>query len=80
MSFDKFLFSVVSPDLSQADKYYKSVFFPKAKWWIAELFFLSLNNRGLNFPQNECSQSSQIYLSPKTEKNVYFLILQIFEW
>ena len=77
MSFDRFLLAVESRDLSQADM---SVFFPKAEWWVAELLFLSLNNRGLNFLQNECSQSAQIYLSlEKTEKNFYFSILQIFE-
>ena len=33
MSFDKFLLAVESRDLSQADKsYYKSIFFPKAKY------------------------------------------------
>ena len=75
MSFDRFLLAVESRDLSQADK---SVFFPKAEWWVAELLFQSLNNWGLNFLQNECSQYSQIYLSPeKTEKNVYLSILQI---
>jgi hypothetical protein len=41
------------------------VFFPKVEWWVAELLFLSLNNWGLTFLQNECSQSSQIYLSPE---------------
>ena len=34
------------------------VFFPHAEWWVAELLFLSLNIWGLNFLQNECSQSS----------------------
>ena len=48
--------------------------------WLAELLFLSLNKWGLNFLQNECSQSSLIYLSPeKLKKNVYFSILKIFE-
>ena len=82
MSFDKFLLAVESRDLSQADKSIISVSsFPKAEWWVAELFFLSLNNWGMNFFQNECSQSSQILpLTKKTEKNVYFSILQILEW
>ena len=35
---------------------YNSVFFSKVEWWIAELLFLSLNNWGLNFLQNESSQ------------------------
>ena len=34
----------------------------QAEWWVAELLYLSLNNWGLNFVQNESSQSSQIYL------------------
>ena len=51
--------------ISSWQEYYKSVFFPKAEWWVAELLFLSLNNWGLNFLQNECSQSSQIYLLPE---------------
>ena len=37
MSFDKFLLAVESRDLSQ--EYYKSAFFPKAEWWVAELLF-----------------------------------------
>ena len=32
--------------------------------------FLSLSNWSLNFQQNECSQSSQIYLSPKKLRNL----------
>ena len=60
MSFDRFLLAFESRDLSQADKYYMSVFFPKVEWWVAELLFLSLNNWSLNFLQNEFSQSSQI--------------------
>ena len=32
---------------------------------------LSLNNRGLNFLQIECSQSSQIYLSPEKLRKVF---------
>ena len=56
----------VTWSISSWQKYYKSVFFPKAEWWIAELLFLSLNIWGLNFLQNECSQSSQIY--PSSEK------------
>ena len=68
MSFDKFLLAVESRDLSQADK---SVFFPKSEWLVAELLFLSLNNWGLKFLQNECSQSSQIYLSPKKLKKMF---------
>ena len=31
MSFDRFLVAVESRELSQADKYYMSVFFPKVK-------------------------------------------------
>ena len=41
----------------------------QAEWWVAELLFLSLNNWCLIFLQNECSQSSQIPLMRKTEKN-----------
>ena len=50
MSFDKFLWAVESCDLSQADKSIRVSSFPK------KLFYLSLNNWGLNFLQNECSQ------------------------
>ena len=50
-------------------QYYKSVLFPKDEWWVAELVFLSLNNWGLNFLQNE---SSDLLLTRKTEKKVYF--------
>ena len=36
---------------------------------------------GLNFLKTKFCQSSQIYLSPeKTEKTVYFLSLETFEW
>ena len=68
MSLDWFHFAVESRDLSEADK---SVFFPKAEWWVAELLFLSLNNWGLNFLQNESSQFSQIYLSPEKLSKVF---------
>ena len=50
---------------------YMSVFFPKAEWWVAELLFLSLNNSGLNFLQNECSWSSKIYLSPERLRKMF---------
>ena len=53
----------VTWSISSWQKYYKSVFFPKDEWCVAELLFLSLNNWSLSFLQNECSQSSQIYLS-----------------
>jgi hypothetical protein len=43
----------VTWSISSWQKYYKSVFFPKDEWWVAELLFLSLNNGGLNFLQNE---------------------------
>ena len=43
----------------------------QAEWWVAELLFLSLNNWGLNFLQNKCSQSSQIYLSPEKLRKVF---------
>ena len=43
----------------------------QAEWWVAELLFLSLNNWGLNFLQNECSQSSQIYLSPEKMRKMF---------
>ena len=45
MSFDKFLLAVESCDLSQAVKSIIRVSsFPKLSGWVAELFFLSLNN------------------------------------
>ena len=40
--------------------------------WVAELF-LSLNNWGLSFLQNKCSQFSQIYLSPEKLKKIFTL-------
>ena len=40
--------------ISSWQEYYKSGFFPKAEWRVAELIFLSLNNWGLNFLQNVC--------------------------
>ena len=43
----------------------------QAESWAAELLFLSLNNWGLNFLQNKCSQSSQIYLSPEKLRKVF---------
>ena len=42
----------------------------QTEWWIVEPLFLSLNNWGLNFLQNKCSQSSQIYLSPEKLRKV----------
>ena len=33
----------VTWSISSCQKYYKSVFFPKVEWWVAELLFLSLN-------------------------------------
>ena len=39
----------VTWSISSWQKYYKSVFFPKDEWLIAELLFLSLYNWGLNF-------------------------------
>ena len=68
---------VESRDLSQTDNSYNSVFFSKVEWWVVELFFVSLNNWGLNFLQNEFSQSSQIYLSQeKLRKMFTFSILK----
>ena len=63
MSFDKFLLAVESRDLSQADKSIIRV--SSFQSWVmgSRTSFLSLNNWDLKFLQNECSQSSQIYLS-----------------
>ena len=73
MSFDKFLLAVESRDLSQADKSIIRVSSFPAEWWVAKLLFPSLNDWGLNFLQNECSQSSQIYLPPeKLRKRLLF--------
>ena len=58
-------------DLSQTDNSYYGVFFSKVEWWVVELLFLSLNNWGLNFLQNESSQFSQIYLSPEKLSKVF---------
>ena len=46
----------VTWSISSWQKYFKSVYFPKAEWWLAELLFLSLNNWGLNFLQNELAR------------------------
>ena len=43
----------------------------QAEWWVVELLFLSLNIWGLNFLQNESSQSSQIYLSPEKLRKMF---------
>ena len=64
-------FWVESRDLSQTDNSYYGVFFSKVEWWVVELLFLSLNNQGLNFLQNESSQFSQIYLSPEKLNKVF---------
>ena len=69
---------VESRDLSQTDNSYYGVFFSKVEWWVVELLFLSLNNWGLNFLQNESSQFSQIYLSP--EKLSKVCTFQSFKW
>ena len=61
----------VTWSISSWKKYYKSVFFPKDKWFVAELIFLSLNNSGLNFLQNEFTKSSQIYPSPEKLRNMF---------
>ena len=55
-----------------------TAFFFKAEWWVAELLFLSLNNWGLNFLQNESSQFSQIYLSPEKLSKVF--TFQSYKW
>ena len=61
----------VTWSISSWYKYYESVFFPKAEWWVTKLLFLSLNNWGLKFLQNECSQSSRIYLSPEKLRKMF---------
>jgi hypothetical protein len=61
----------VTWSISSWQEYYNSVFFAKAQWWKAKLLFLSLNNWGLNFLQNECSQSSQIYISPEKRRKMF---------
>ena len=43
-------------------------------------FFLSLNNWGLNFLQNECSQSSQIYLSPEKLRQMFTFSFEWWNW
>ena len=65
MCFDKFLLTVEWRDLSQADRSIIRV--SSFQSWVmgSRTSFLSLNNWDLNFLQNEYSQSSQIYLSPK---------------
>ena len=81
MSFDKFILAFESRDLSQADKSITSVFsFPN--WVMSSKSPFSVSQAwGLNFLKTKFCQSSQIYLSPeKTEKTVYFLSLETFEW
>ena len=77
MCFDKFLLAFESRDLSQADK---SISFPN--WLMSSKSSFSVSQAwGLNFLRTKFCQSSQIYLSPeKTEKTVYFLSLETFEW
>ena len=41
-------------------------------------FFLFLNSWGLNFLQNECSKSSQIYLSPEKLRKIFLFNLANF--
>ena len=65
MSFDRFLLAFESRDLSQADKSIRRVSSFPSWVMISKTSFLSLNNGGINFLQNECSQSFQIYLSPE---------------
>ena len=70
-----------SCDLSQADKSIIRVSsFPN--WIMSSGTSFSVSQAwGLSFLQNKFCQSSQIYLSPeKTEKTVYFLSLETFEW
>ena len=52
----------------------------KAEWWIPELLFLSLNNWGLNFLQNESSQFSQIYLSPEKLRQMFTFSFEWWNW
>ena len=67
---------VESRDLSQTDNSYNSVFFSKVEWWEAELLFLSLNNWGLNFLQNECwftsSELKNLLKNNSREQKYYF--------
>ena len=44
----------------------------QAELWLAELPFMSLKSWGLNFQYFRKTE--------KTEENVYFSVLQIFEW
>ena len=81
MCFDGFLLAFESRDLSQADKSIKRVLsFPN--WVMSSKSSFSVSQGwGLNFLKTKFCQSSQIYLSPeKTEKTVYFLSLETFEW
>ena len=81
MCFERFLLAFESRDLSQADISITRMYsFPK--WVMSSGTSFSVTQAwGLNFLQNEFCQSPQIYLSPeKTEKTVYFLSLETFEW
>ena len=82
MCFDRFPLAFESCDLSQADKNIKGVFsFPI--WVMSSKSYFSVSQAwGLNFLKTKFCQSSQIYLSleKKTEKTVYFLSLETFEW
>ena len=71
-----FVLAVDLRDLSQAGKsIIRVTSFPKLSDGWQNFFFLSLNNWGLNFLQNECSQSSQIYNSPEKLRKMFFEFL-----
>ena len=70
MSFDRFLLAVESQYLKLTKVLYECLL-SQAEWWVAELLLLSLNNWGLTFLQNKCSQSSEIYLSPEKLRKVF---------
>ena len=70
----------VTWSISSWQEYYKCVFFPKAEWWVAELLFLSLNTEAWTSCKMNALNPLKFTYHQKTEKNVYFSILQIFEW
>ena len=71
MSFDRFLWLLSPVIYLKLTRVLYECLLSQAEWWVAELLFLSLNNWGLNFLQNKCSQSSQIYLSPEKLRKVF---------
>ena len=79
MSFDRFLLAVESRDLSQADK--SIIWVSSFQSWVmgSRTFSVSQQLRSELSAKWMLSILSDLPLTRKTEENVYFLNLQIFE-